>query len=370
LRIAVAGSGVLLLAGPVWYRAHDLAARAAFETAAEAHDWGDDVAVQQALATAAQRAPWDRFYLEGAAAWSWERDPDLARRQLETVVARETPWPSEFATYNLAWLAFTRGDAAGAAPRFTEAARLAPHRTGVFLGQALALAALGDVDGSDDAFARQLLSDPRSIALSLWEQPALRERRPAILKRIQALATSLAERTDDPVLRTRLRETAVSLAWWWAEDDDQRRALLAGLTAGTRAPLEGLINAPSSGTGPWEGSTHWGLLAETWVSGGPATAPDAWKAALAARLASASNFRDFVTSSPKDDVFRRAFRVGRGGYRVIMRHPASPEIFDFPVFEENLLLAPHLAKILPARGWLPGALWRALDAGPSPAAGL
>lgn len=362
LRAAVVVIGGLALAGPVWYRAHDLAARAAFATAAKAHDTGDARAVQDALATAGRRAPWDRYYTEVAAAWSWERDPEFARRLLETVVTSEKVWPSEFATYNLAWLALARGDAGEAAVHFADAARLAPHRTGVLLGRALALAALGNLDGAGDAFARQLLSEPRSITLSLWEQPALHERRPVILARIRELATTLAGRTDDPGLRTRLRETAIVLAWWWEPDGEQRRSLLAGLSPATRAPLEALVHAPARGTGPWEGSTQWGLLAETWATGHPAVAaPDPWKPALEARLAATRDFRAFVTAPPTEDVFRRAYRVGRGGYRVIMRHPASPEVFDFPVFEENLLLAPHLNALFPVRGWIPGSMWRALD---------
>jgi hypothetical protein len=53
-----------------------------------------------------------------------------------------------------------------------------------------------------------------------------------------------------------------------------------------------------------------------------------------------------------------------------MRHPASPDLHDFAVFEENLLLAPWLDALFPARGWIPGALWRRLEASPSPAVGL
>jgi tetratricopeptide (TPR) repeat protein len=371
LRAALAAAGLLALAGPAWHRARDLAARAAFATAAEAHDAGNLPAVQSALATAAQRAPWDRFYLEAAAAWSWDRDPDFARRQLESVLAAPSPWPSEFATYNLAWLALARGDPAAAAGHFPAAARLAPQRTGVFLGHALALAANGDAEGADEAFARQLLADPRSVVLSLWEQPGLRARLPRILVRIRELATALAAQTDDPGLRARLDATATKLAWWMETDATRLRTLLAALPPADRPPFAALLDAPAAGDGPWTGGDTWGLLAATWAEGRPtADAPEAWRAPLAARLAAFADFRTFVTAPATQDAFRRAYRVGRGGYRVVMRHPASPDLHDFAAFEENLLLAPWLDTVFPARGWIPGALWRALEASPSPAVGL
>ncbi len=371
LRAVVATTALLLLAGPAWHRARDLAARAAFAEAADAHDAGDLSAVQVRLETAAHRAPWDRFYLEAAAAWSWDRDPEFARRQLDTVLAAPTPWPSEFATYNLAWLALARGDPTAASARFSEAARLAPQRTGVFLGQAFALAARGDTEGADDAFARQLLADPGSIALSLWEQPGLRARLPQILARIRSLATALAAQTDDPALRVRLDATATKLAWWKETDTARQRALLAALPPADRAPLAALLDAPAAGAGPWPGGGAWGLLAATWADGRPtAAAPEAWRSPLATRLAASGDFRSFITTAATEDAFRRAYRVGRGGYRVVMRHPASPDLHDFAAFEENLLLAPHLGAVFPARGWIPGALWRTLEASPNPAAGL
>jgi len=362
VRVGLTLLALALLAGPMWYRVRDLTARAAFADAASAHDAGQSDEVQRALSKAIRRAPWDRFYHEAAAAWSWNTNAESAAEHLRAALQATPAWPSEFATYNLAWLELARGSP-DAASLFARAASLAPQRTGVFLGRGFAITATGDQTGADDAFARHLLADPRSIALSLWEQPGLRERRPAILARIHELATSLAGRTTDPVLVMRLRETAILLAWWWEDDDERRHSLLAGLSPGTRAPLEALVTAPAAGSGPWEGSARWGLLAETWASGRPsASAPETWTQPLEARLATEKDFATFVTAAPSEDVFRRAYRVGRGGYRVVMRHPASPELFDFPAFEENLLLAPHLNVLFSARGWIPGALWRALDA--------
>lgn len=362
VRWAVAALVPLLLAGPVTYRARDLAARASFAAAADAHDAGRHDETLTALDTAAQRAPWDRFYLEAAAAWSWDQNPSRANALLRRVLSGETPWRSEFATYNLAWLELARGDPR-APDLFGEAAWLAPHRTGVFLGMAFALAASGDQLGANRAFARQLVADPRLITTALWDEPGLRARWPQISAELRALARDLEPLLSDESQRQRLREQVAIVLWWNEPSAEARTAQLPHVSTSTRSRLEALTSAPAAGQGVWPGSAQWGLLGETWATGRPnESLPADLKAALSQRLAVSRDFLAFVTARPLNPPWRHAYRVNRGGYRVIMRHPASPDVSDFPAFEENRLLTPHATALFAARGWIPGSVWSRLPA--------
>ncbi len=362
VRWAVAAFVPLLLAGPVTYRARDLAARAEFAAAADAHDAGRHEEALAALDTAARRAPWDRFYQEAAAAWSWDQNPARATALLRRVLAMDTPWPSEFATYNLAWLELARGDPR-ATDLFEEAARLAPHRTGVYLGQAFAHAASGDQLGANRAFARQLVADPRLVTTALWDEPGLRARWPQISAELQSLARDLEPLLSDEAQRQRLREQVALILWWNESSPDARAAHLPHVAASTLGRLEALSTAPAAGQGAWSGSTHWGWLGETWAAGRPdAGLPADLRSALIRRLTESPDFFAFVTARPLDPPWRHAYRVKRGGYRVIMRHPASPDVSDFPAFEENRLLSPHANALFAVRGWIPGAVWSRLPA--------
>ncbi len=359
--VALAGLAVAMLAGPVWYRGRDVAARAAFTAAARAHDAGERDAVQAGLATASARAPWDRFYLEAAAAWRWETDPAGAAALLRRARAIAPAWPPEFSTYNLAWLAIGLGETAEAVSLFDEAARLAPQRSGVFLGHAFALAAAGDQAAANQRLARHVLADPRSITTAFWDDPAMRARWPAIKSEVQTLASRLAPRVADDALRARL-QSQVALILAWAEPSAATfEAALTDQPEAIRTALRALITAPPAGQGPWPGAEAWGELGRVWAAGRPAEgAPDAWRQALILRLAASPDFLTFVTARPSDPALRRGYRVSRGGHRIVQRHPDSPDLFDFPAFEDNLLLAPVIDRIFAARGWLPGSVWSAL----------
>ena len=366
-KLAVAGVlalVVLVLAGPVVQRTRDVAARAAFAGAVHAHDTRQPVSAQRALGHAAALAPWDRFYGETAAVWQWG-DPvsqGAATETLRPVVARPDPWPSEFALYNLAWLELQSGQpGTAAAEHFAAAARLAPHRRGVHLGQALAALRTNDTPAAIRALARECLANPTIVTEAWWQEPTFQAIVPAVSASVAEQAGQLAAVLGTAEAREALRANAALIAWWLQPDPLTAGDLANRLPAARAALLRDLVAAPARGTGTWPGATSWGLLGEAWATGAvPPSVAGREAAQLAARLVASKDFLEFVTAPLGEaTTWRRAERTLRGGHRVIMRHPDAPVAADVPVFERNLLLAPHTGTLFPARGWIPGHAWHA-----------
>jgi hypothetical protein len=353
---------VLVLAGPVVQRTRDVAARAAFAGAVHAHDTRQPVSALRALGHAGALAPWDRFYGETAAAWQWG-DPatqGAATDALRPVVARPDPWPSEFALYNLAWLELQAGQPGTAATEhFAAAARLAPHRRGVHLGQALAALRNDDTAAAIRALARECLANPTIITEAWWQEPTFQAIVPAVSASVAQQAGQLAAVLSTEEAAETLRANAALIAWWLQPDPRTAADLANRLPAARAALLRDLVAAPARGAGTWTGATSWGLLGEAWATGTvPAAVVGREAAQLGARLVASRDFLEFVTAPLGEaTTWRRAERTLRGGHRVIMRHPDAPVAADVPVFERNLLLAPHTGTLFPARGWIPGHAW-------------
>ncbi len=359
--IAVA-LAVLALVAPVFQRTRDVAARAAFAGAVHAHDTRQPVSALRALGHAQMLAPWDRFYGETAAVWQWS-DPatqGAATEALRPVVARPDPWPSEFALYNLAWLELQSAQpGSDAATHFAAAARLAPHRRGVHLGQALAALRRDDTLAAIRALARECLANPTIVTEAWWQEPTLQAMIPAVSASLTTQAGQLAAVLDNPAEGDALRAHAALIAWWLQPDPATAEAIATRLPADRAALLRALIAAPGRGAGVWPGANAWGLLGEAWATGAVPTSVAGREAAqLTTRLLASPDFLAFV-SAPLGEAssWRRAERTLRGGHRVIMRHPDAPVAADVPVFERNLLLAPHTGTLFPARGWIPGHAW-------------
>ncbi len=363
-QILIATAGLLITAGPAIYRIRDLGARAAFTDAVRAHDFGASSEAIAALQRARAWAPWDRYYAEAAAAWTWDQDRIVAMEYLREALETRAPWPSEFALYNLAWLELDR---AGLEEMqyFEQAALLAPHRTGVFFGLGMALGAAGDRQAAIEALARECIANPVFITDPAWSEAGIRELQAEVGAAIDTLARQLHPLLADTSQQRQLRQV-VRLAQWWRSPSS---ISIAELTQEASPELEKRLRAvtaaPRAGAGSWDGAEHWGILGETWAAGQPpSTLDEAWRNALLKRLEQSTDFISFVTAPVGDvPIWRRAFRVSRGGYGIVMRHPDSPALSDFPIFEENTLLKPHTSALFPRRGWLPGQTWRMLDDG-------
>jgi O-antigen ligase len=174
----------LALAPPV---GRDLAARAAWDTALD-HAGADKAAAYAAsLRRAHDLAPADPFYADQLAAhlfsghpfsWLQAPDPAAAVELLRETLARNPA--HEFARYNLGWL-LLQSDPAAARDHFVAALRLAPRRSGAYLGLALARIHGGDTESPLGPLAAEILLDPAFAWSPRWHEPALAPHRPAAL---------------------------------------------------------------------------------------------------------------------------------------------------------------------------------------------
>lgn len=365
-RIVLAAAGLLIVGGPAIHRIRDLGARAAFADAVRAQDAGGSADAIAALQRARAWAPWDRYYAEAAAAWIWDQDRIVAMKYLQDALETSAPWPSEFALYNLAWLEFHR-TGPEEIQYFRKAADLAPQRTGVNFGLGVALGAAGERQAAVKALARECIANPIFIADPVWSEAGIRDLGDEVGVELESLAQRMLPLLTQPSQQRQLRQI-VRLARWWRNPANvplEELTREAGPELAKR--LRAAATAPAAGTGAWPGAEYWGLLGETWATGEPPSHLDeTWRDALLQRLKQSSDFASFVTAPVADvPVWRQAYRVSRGGYRIVMRHPDSPLLFDFPIFEENTLVKPHAAYLFPARGWIPGRTWQMLDAGDS-----
>jgi hypothetical protein len=364
-RKLVLAAVVIAIAGPVVYRSRDVAARAAFAGALHAHDSQQPVGAMRALGHAHRLAPWDRFYPESMAAWQWI-DPatqTIAADALRLAIDPADPWPSEFALYNLAWLELQLGQG-DATDHFAAAARLAPHRRGVHLGYALACLRRDDTLAAIRALARECLANPAIVSEAWWQEARFQALIPAVSVSIATQANQLAATLPDDAERNALRASASLIAWWLQPDQRSVEMIASTLAPEPAARLRSLASAPAKGTGLRPGADAWGLLAQAWATGtAPGSIAGRQAGELNTRLSASTDFLAFVTAPLGESAasWRRAERTLRGGHRVIMRHPDSLVAADVPLFERNLLLAPHAAALFPTRGWIPGKAWH--DAG-------
>jgi hypothetical protein len=118
----------------------------------------------------------------------------------------------EYAEYNLGWLRLA-DDAAMAERHFAAAARLAPHRVGVYLGLGLARAAQGDAAGAITAFAVERINAPVEAFSPLFREPTFAALEPEVAARARALlGPSHAGETLDAATAEAVREVWTSLA--------------------------------------------------------------------------------------------------------------------------------------------------------------
>ena len=196
----------------------DLAARSAWSEALDAAEADTPAPYVAALRRAHAFAPADPFYpaqlashLATGTPFPGLPAPDAAAAipLLQELLARNAG--DEAAHYNLGWLllAATPPDPAGAAAHFAAAARLAPPRSGIYRGLALARLSAGETPSQAIAplLAAEVLLDPDFAWSPYWESPALALHREATLAHA---AGFLEARGLQPAFAARLRDAGPS----------------------------------------------------------------------------------------------------------------------------------------------------------------
>lgn len=146
----------------------------------------------------------------GAAAAPPEGGPARAAQLLQDSLA-VNPF-LEYAEYNLGWLRLA-DDPAAAARHFAAAARLAPHRVGVYLGLGLARAAQGDAAGAITAFSVERINAPSEAFSPLFREPAFATLESDVAARARSLVAQGREEGQlDATAADAVREVWTSLA--------------------------------------------------------------------------------------------------------------------------------------------------------------
>ena len=188
----------------------DLAARAVWSEALDAAGADEPAPYAAALQRARALAPADPFYPAQLTSYFAAGHPFPGLRPPDTAAAipvlrdalAANP-DNEFAHYNLGWL-LLGSDPAAAREHFAAAARLAPPRSGVYRGLALARLAAGDTSAPiAPLLAAEILLEPAFAWSPHWREPALAPHRAAALAHAAAF---LDARGLQPDFAARLRE--------------------------------------------------------------------------------------------------------------------------------------------------------------------
>ncbi|MBX3751749.1 MAG: O-antigen ligase family protein [Opitutaceae bacterium] len=340
----------------------DLAARFAYEQALVALGENRLADAVTALERAAERAPYDPYYrhqLAGRLLAMRATSADATERERLATAAAEHLRLSlaagcftEFAHFNLAWLALESDAPRLAASHFRATLALAPHRGGAYLGLGLALRARQENAAAVRAFALEWINDPAAALSPQWAHPELAIFRPSVAREAGAILAEL-----EPHHPT---ATYVSTLWrWW----DEGGPLPA--TAPTREARDFVASLAALQQGrslpPEFRAYAWGELLDTWQrspSGLGALAPrDPDFAAVLARRAArhpAPDVHGFLAAGPEgEDNLVVAIRSVRSGYGVLALHPDGPVLADLAPKTRPRLVSAFASAVFPARGWLP-----------------
>lgn len=360
----------LLCVGPAIALGRDICARQAYEEALVAAEAGHSEDAILHFDRATEFTPNDAYFQHHAAAALLrlsEVAPDPARRaelrraaraRLEKSLA--TGAHTEYAHFNLGWLALETGQPADAATHFRHAAALVPDKGGVYFGLGLALQQAGQPEAAVRAFALEWLSDPRSALSPAWEVPALAALRPAVHAETLRLFAELRPLFPPATMAEQW------VRWWWGEPVPPT-SLRPGFSEASGAFAAAL---PAIAThAPVTSTAAWAQLYAAWRGGGdaaaflPVTGNDrAFALALARRTQRhRSDFHSFLAAGTEDDAaLLRTVRRLRTGYGVLALHPDGAPLSDLYVVQENRVTADFAAALFPAKGWLPGRLLLAL----------
>lgn len=368
-RWALAAAGLVAVLLSLRSTGRDLLARLHYDRAVAHLAAGRTDAARAELTSAAQRAPHDPYYRHqlaavllrpiGSASPTAPRAPRVAGAHAELSASLAAGVFTEYARFNLGWLALERADAREAAGHFRAALHEAPHRRGAYFGLGLALRNLGPPHAQDAirAFALEWLNDPAAGVAPLWGWPEFASLRPAVLAEASRL---LADAAPAHPATSFVRE----LWSWWAlggavpatGHDGESTAFAATL----QAVADGAPN-PVAASG-----FAWGRLLRAWSSPDPAAAfhallprrPEA-AAALARRALRCRppDVRGFLVSGPDTEDALLATEVpARTGYGVLALHPDGPVLTDLYVRQQDRVVSEFASTLFPPKGWIPAAV--------------
>lgn len=194
-----------LLAGAVAalpFAIRDLMARRAYDHALASAEINSPMEYRDALRQAMRLAPGDPYYpmhLAGqlATGYPFPEDSDLSMANAIVLLRRIADrYPAqEYAHLNLGWSLLNQNPPEAEA-HFRQAARLAPARTGVHLGIALAALREGDQDEAVRELAAECLLDPAFAWSPIWSTPDLSPLRDRVMQRLLALTLPDSPETD------------------------------------------------------------------------------------------------------------------------------------------------------------------------------
>lgn len=340
----------------------DLFARLAYDQALTALGENRLADAVTSLERAAVRAPYDPYYrhqLAGRLLAMRAASTDATERErLGTTAAEHLRLSlaagcfTEFAHFNLAWLALESGAPRLAASHFRTTLALAPHRSGAYLGLGLALRAQRENAAAVRAFALEWVNDPFAATSPQWLHPELAVFRPSIAREAAAILDELAPAHPTAIY--------VSTLWrWWDEGDP----LPTGAPTRETQDFGASLIALQQGQSPAPGvrAYPWGRLLDTWQqSPGDfsrlAARDPAFSAALARRATRhpAPDVHGFLTAGPEgEDNLVVAIQSARSGYGVLALHPDGPVLTDLAVRTRPRVVSAFASTLFPARGWVP-----------------
>jgi O-antigen ligase len=367
-RVAVTAALLAGLLVPLPSTLRDLTARFHYDQALTHHAAGRMDAALANLEAAAKQAPHDPYYrhqLAGALLRQLGTVTDAAARarlveraRAELMASLSSGAFTEFARFNLGWLALELGAPGEAAGHFRATLREAPHRRGAYFGLGLALRGLGPAHeaGAVRAFALEWLNEPAACAAPLWTWPDFAPLRPEIEAEALRLLGEIAP--TDPAA-----PFAGELWTWWS----QAGASLGAGHDAESAAFARCVAAVRSGA-PLPAETNqfpWGRLLRAWQSPDPAAAftallprRPALAAALARRAAQhpSPDLHGFLTVGPGEEPALLASEVpARTGYGVLALHPDGPVLTDLYVRQQSRIVSEFASSLFPPKGWIPAA---------------
>lgn len=340
----------------------DLIARHAYEQALTALGEHRPADAVTALERAADRAPYDPYYrhqLAGRLLAMRAASADAAERERLATAAAEHLRLSlaagcftEFAHFNLAWLALESDAPRLAASHFRATLALAPHRSGAYLGLGLALRAQQENAAAVRAFALEWVNDPFAATSPQWTHPELAIFRPSVAREAAAILGELAQAHPTA--------TYVDTLWrWWDAGGPPPTHAPTRETRDFVASLEALQRGQS--LAPEMRAYPWGRLLDTWQRSPAdinalAARDPAFGAALARRAARhpAPDVHGFLTAGPEgEENLVVAVQSARSGYGVLALHPDGPVLTDLAVRTRPRVVSAFASTVFPARGWVP-----------------
>ena len=351
---------------PLWPTLRDLAARYRYDQTLTLLTNGRAPAALDRLESAARLAPHDPYYRHQLAGVLLKQsgeatDPAVRAQLLERAHAElkdslKSDTFTEYAHFNLGWLALERADPRTAATHFRDALREAPHRRGACFGLGLALRAAGREQDAVRAFALEWLNDPATATAPLWEWPDFAPLRPQVeAEALRLLAELESAHPATPFLRDLWR--------WWSQGGPPPAA---GYNAESVAFVHTLTALQKGSPLPADAAPYaWSHLLQAWQSPDPAAAFAALtprQPGLAAALTRRTtrhpppDVRGFLTAGLENEsVLLANERPARTGYGVLALHPDGPVLTDLYVRQQHRLVSEFASTVFPPKGWIPAA---------------